>query len=48
MNDKCEAKEKGCHKKVWHYNETVRKKGTENVKIMNICKNCFEKITGAK
>lgn len=28
-------------------NETVRRKGTENVKIMNICNPCFEKITGA-
>lgn len=45
LNDICE----NCHKnKVWHYNETVRKKGTENVKIMNICSPCFSKITGAK
>lgn len=29
-------------------NETVRKRGTENVKIINICKKHYEAITGAK
>ena len=43
---KCEVDK--CNKKADRLNETVRAKGTENVKIMNICKDHFEKITGAK
>ena len=45
LSDKCEACSKN---KVWHYNETVRQRGTENVRILNICLPCFTKVTGAK
>lgn len=44
----CEAKEKGCTLEVWRHNETVRDRQTKIAKIMCICKNCFERITGAK
>lgn len=37
-----------CTRKADRLNETVRQKGTENVKIMNICRMHFIKITGAK
>lgn len=40
--------ENGCGREATLLNETVRKRGTENVKIMNICNVCYEKITGAK
>ena len=38
----------GCVKQADRLNETVRKRGTENVKIINICTKHYEKITGAK
>lgn len=43
---KCEVS--GCTKTADRLNETVRRKGTENVKIMNICTKHYEQITGAK
>ena len=42
---KCEHCQK---KEATRYNETVRDRNTKQAKIMNICKQCFEKITGAK
>ena len=43
---KCEVDK--CIAQADRLNETVRKRGTENVKIMNICKKHYEVITGAK
>ena len=42
---KCEA----CNRvQAERYNETVRDKNTKQDKIMNICRTCFGKITGAQ